>query len=450
MSKFRAILPTVLCLFALVPTLAAQMGHRTTPPPMPWMDWLNGPAKQDIAWQVHAYPASLSWGQRQIVLFKVRVDPVPLQERGPHRNLHVFFKAQDSDGQWLPDESYTHLELERDMGKAIDLEFEVAAFVRPGHYTFGVVLDDSVMDERSVMKLPVTVEERKGDPLPGSDATLPPVEFVDLEPDEQVAQHRSEFGDDSMAPPFARRGAIGRRRGDQTDDGFPDPRSNGEPEAASFGRASDRLTLPLDNRRPLAIEVVANFSPTEEYADSAAFYHRNSVILLHLMHVLSQVKMQGCMRISGLDTVNRRVIAGPLDVAKADWAQLEQSASTSAGVIDVNALKHGASSTSFARDYIQQLMQDKNPCGDAAENPQRVLIVLNSGIKFPDGTRIERVQPVTGWRTYYLRRKTRTVDTDQFGAVIAPLDPREFAFGTASDFRKTLATLLLELRSLAR
>src|SRR5438445_122375 len=109
MMKRRHFLLALVAVFAARSPGRAQLGQRSKPPAMPWMEWLNAPPRQDIAWQVRALPATLSWSQRQLVIFKVLVDPAPLQQRGPHRDLHLYLRAQDSDHRWLPDESYTHL-----------------------------------------------------------------------------------------------------------------------------------------------------------------------------------------------------------------------------------------------------------------------------------------------------------------------------------------------------
>src|ERR1051326_3607854 len=134
--------------------------------------WLSEAPRRDFPAKLAVSPARLSFDQRQTLAVLVTLPARELQKSSLHRDLYVAVKAGDGS-HWLPHGSYSRYEITRQMDARQEIEFVSTIYARPGRWMIGVVVNDDVLKQRTVLRKTVSVPQIKNDPLPRLQAGQP-------------------------------------------------------------------------------------------------------------------------------------------------------------------------------------------------------------------------------------------------------------------------------------
>ena len=379
---------------------------------LPLDAWLAGADRTDIPWRVVILPAQLQLHQR--LAFSLRVD-VPyklLAQSGAQHDLLLVARVAAPDGRWHESAGVTAHRLEEELPDNAIVSFTLQAQVLPGDYSVGVVLYDRATRLRSVTRRPLHVPPLLKDPLPEAWKHLPAVEFIDP-PD---------------APPARRTAAL------------------------------SRLWLPVRAAHPLEIELLVNFSSSEQFAGRRRVDRFNVDVMTALLYVLGQMENSGgTLRATGVDLLRRNVIFEGRRVTDPGWSQVfADLARLDAGVIAAGEIigRHG--NPAFFREVFASRAAEI--CGNAsastrqpnssAAQPRRVLIVVSSGILFSPGADLTPIRPLAGCdlRVLHLRYQiNRSNLWDKIAKLLRAFRPQRFEAQSPETFRSALAALLAEL-----
>ena len=255
----------------------------------------------------------------------------------------------------------------------------------------------------------VRVPPLTNDPLPGADSALPVAEFM------LPAQ-----GPDNLFRPELR----------------------------------GKLNLTLATRRRVHVEVLANFSASEEYAGRRGIQFINHSILLPTINVLSQIQLtNGTLGLTALDLDGRQVLFEQTDLRPLDWPRLRDAvAALRTDVVDLRTLAARRERAAFFREVLQQKLAATTASSLATgEKPFRVFLIVGSGFLFPLGSDLEPVQASKNCdcRVYYMQYRVTYANLwDDLIRVIRPLEPKHFRVLTPMEMRRALATILADIGSL--
>lgn len=375
---------------------------------IPFGEWFQQGNREDISWKVRVSDTWLTHFQRQRVDLLVRVNGKRLQQRSVRRDLYLLLKLADSSGRWFAGEGRSWALIESPLAKGTYLEFPMALLVRPGEYRLGVILFDRITGERSVTIRRLRVPRLNNDPLPDADSALPIAEFM------LPAQ-----GPDNLFRPELR----------------------------------GKLNLPLATRRRIHIQVLANFSASEEYAGRRAIQFVNHSILLPTINVLSQIELtNGTLGLTALDLDSRQVIFEQADLRPLDWPRLREAvAGLRTDVVALRTLEARRQRGAFFREVLEQKFTSPTAPAAAGEKPFRVFLIVGSGFLFPSGSDLEPVQAPKDCdcRVYYLQYRVTYVNLwDELIRIIRPLEPKHFRVLTPMEMRRALAAILADLGAL--
>ena len=407
--RWRAAFPLLGALFLLVPAAASQTPPESGTVHIPYAEWFREGDRQDISWKVKVAESGLTFFQRQRVNVRVKLSGKRLQHRSVRRDLYLLVKLADTSGRWLEGQGKSWAVMDDPLPKNTQLEFSQALLVRPGEYTLGLILYDRVTGERSVARRRVRVPPLASDPLPDIEAALPAVEF--LEPAE---------GSDNLFRP----------------------------------ELLDRLNLPVATRHRVHVELLANFSASEEYTGQRRVQFINQAILLPTLNVLSQIKLtNGTLGLTALDLDRRRVLFEQTDLQPLDWPRLKEALVTlRTDVVDTRTLEARRERGAFFREILQQRLPPSRGASPAPnEEPFRVFLIVGSGTLFPRGSDLEPIQAPKECfcRVYYLQYRVSYGNLwDDLIRIVRPLEPKRFHVFSPIEMRRALAVILADLGSL--
>ncbi len=382
------------------------------PPELQVGEWLRGPDRRDFPWDVRLLRPSLTYGQRYevTVVAEVRVGDLPPAARS--RELHFVVKAADEQGRWFDDEDYNHQTITPQLDRSNVIRFISSVYLRPGKYVIAVIAYESLERGFNVGRQPVRVFGPSHDPLPQLDHDLPPLEFLDLAPED--AQVR-------------------------------------------LAQATLPSPLPVHNTGPMRVDVVLNLS-------SRFAYER----VFAMGAVLSRLGLDhGCVRVTGVDLTYPRILFDRVDSSEMFGGEATQKiVSLDDDKIDVGTLRERNSAPSFLRQLLSDMMYSSTACSAGKEPLRRLIVVVGHTYVFPKGTRVSGV-----WRPecrdcefYYLQDypwfstdvsrpylpgypidDLGPANPDQVRELLKPVRPRYFILANAEDFRKVLAQLISHL-----
>ncbi len=381
--------------------------------PFPAEEWLRGPERRDFPWKVHVGPPRLTFQQRFLVQVRAEIPAEPLQRSGPRRDLHFLLKVADEQGHWFRGEDYNHIVVPPNLDRATDIQFTTGLYLRPGSYVIALIAYDSVLRNGNLWRHPLRVQ-LKQDPLPQLGRELPAVEFL------------TDVPRDSLA---------GRQ-----------PRAD---EGWSLG--GGREWLPVQNTRPMRVDVVLNFSnwldPRMRGTPSAAWYLQRVGRLLQIGSVLSHLDLaRGCVQVSGVDIHNLRIIFDRVDASRFDWNKADEKIfSVNQNMVNISTLQKQTATAQFFRRFLSEIMFNSPECGSGGEPARRVMIIAGGTHVFPEGTKLSGVWPEQpcDCEVFYLRADNGVYD--QVETMLKPLKPRRFTIPSAQEFRKSLAQLISDL-----
>jgi hypothetical protein len=395
--------PLILFLSALVLVLNAHGQNepdRERKIELPIATWLAAGEHQDFKGKLKIQPPFLTYQQRHRVRVISTYDLRALQRSGVQRDLHFVLKVADEGNRWASGESYVETQIDALVSKDSDLEIETEVNVLPGRYRFAAIMYDSVHQQRSVRFADVKVDPVKDDPLPGADAALPKIEFLP-----KADRNVSQFG-------------IGK------------------------------LHLPVENKRPLAIDLLFDVSaPT--FRGSARLGSLVASRQVQVANVIADLRLRsGCMRLTGTDLLRQEVLFERKDAQTIDWFQVRaEILRRNLSTISVDKLSASDEVAPFLQSELEKLLAAPPP-GCAAAS-KRVIIVLTSGVMFPPGTKNARVSRNSDCdcEIFYLR-VARILPFDDVPGVLKELSPRRIEADDPRDFRKELHHLITHLEQL--
>ncbi len=387
----------------------------------PFEKWQQEGPASGLHWSYRILPATLSAHQRQSVRMEIQIDKGEVEARrepaGGNRELAILAEFQDSQGRkWRTHDIFDLTRIPAGAkGQTVMLAQDI--FIRPGDYAVSFAICDSKSLDHSFAKVALKVPPVRKDPLPGSDADLPSVEFV-----------RALATPDSWFQPYLR----------------------------------GRLKLPVPSKSPVHVDLVMNMTPSQRAQGSLRIFRRNMGVLVPALRILAGMRLEnGSMDIGLLDLVRRRTWEQKAVSRGLDWNRMrEPFADTNPGIIDAQSLAAKREMLQFFWDKL--LEKADEPTGDAAK---RVVIVLSSPV-FLDGQ--NKVEPAIGpkdpnRRVFYVRYRpppprimqvapdgsaipaAPSMPVDELEHVVKMLDAKIYSVSTAPEFRKAVAAIIAEI-----
>ncbi|PYP92765.1 MAG: hypothetical protein DMG65_02960 [Candidatus Angelobacter sp. Gp1-AA117] len=375
---------------------------------VPFDQWMNEGPRNQIPLKYHVYDAQLSIYQRLVVHIQILVEGKELAKRGEQGDLLALVQITDGSNHMAHDALKLELpKIAPQLNKKTDVMFEFDAFVLPGAYTLTLAVDHTGAGEHSLMQHPIQVNALKNDPLPEMWHDLPALEFLThIEP--------------------------------------PDPDTFFHPELKGT------LNLPVETRRPVNVELLADVTAADLFRGSSSRYMRYLYALLPVVHTFTQMKLkQGAMDFFTLDLTRHRVVFEQDGLTTLDWAKMKKTVSTTEpAVISVGNLSKEPPSPDFLREEIGRLIAKS-----VNETPQ-VFIVITSPL-FLHSFRNLKSDPLPATcncRVFYIefdtsRRGVPSDATGQLEKMLKPLKVQSFRAHNAEAVRQALARIIHELES---
>ena len=422
--------PRPLALFAPLLTLSLAVSAQQSQPASTAEDasfnteqWLNGPDRRDIPWQVKVWPPILTFQQRYLVIFFGSLDLDDLRKKEV-RDFTIQIKVQCGSGQWLSGEDTSNYEVRLSAPPRTDVTFFSAVYALPGEYRVAILLYDGLHRKINVRHQRVRVPDVKGNALPHLTRGFPEIEFPSRMPG--MNKDQAPIKDPGWSP------------------------------------AEGPENLPIPALRPLLIDVLLDVSEpdamllpwhmraTDRQLAAQFRYYENAKLMVQLGSVLSHLQpAQGCVRLSAADMSRMHVVLDRQSASKWNWKQFEDSLyAVDLDRVDAKTLSIQQGRSVFTDQFLVDLANDTTPCEAGGPAPDHVVILVSHHLRYPRHTPVTPIQPADcpHCRFVYLRL-TYFLDEreDRYQDMLRLLHPRSFRFSTPRDFRKVLAQLTQEL-----
>jgi hypothetical protein len=398
--------------------------------------WSEKDHQGDFRWETRITQPILSQHQRLIITITVQVDGADLIKRQAQGRLLMLIQLRDRTGQVYQNHGSLSLENIKPESSRNDFAYTQDAFVVPGDYQVSLGIQVSATSEHVVAHRALHVDALHHDPLPEAWRELPAVEFL--------------------------------------------PAAN-PPESWYLPSVEGRLNLPVETKRPVRIDLLANGSVTEQLQTTMRpLRHERLGVgeLIPAVKVLSRIKVSdGSLRLALLDLERRRVAFEQAVAGDLDWDELKGAlAEAEPNKIDVKSLENSGQNAQFFLSEIRRRVSAEGG------QPLHVLIVLSGPMAFGKAnlspmeasadpnrkifyiryhamTILRRTPPGFGGLDPARRRGRRSeqdfpypapLPADELFGLIKALDPRLFDVTTPEEFRKALATILSEIVRLSR
>jgi len=433
-----------LCLMCAVAAFAQKGQQDAVFDRIPFDQWLKGGEDAHIRWSTDVVQARLSVHQRLSVILAVRVDGSELVKRSGPGQMVVFMEIRDHEDRVFRTHRALHFEELKNLDSLASINFEQYAFILPGDYQVATAVFDTGSKEHALKRIKLHVPDVPHDPLPDAWRNLPEVEFAT----------------------------------------FTEP-----PDSWYLPEVSSRLNLPLQNERPVRVEVVVNESPTELATRRVGrTMKRNMGNVIPALKVLSQMDIKnGSINVTLLDLERRKVSFSQEQASKLDWTRLRAALlDNDPNQIDVHALENHEQNAQFFVSEIRKRLESTEQNGDVplglSADPARVLIVLSGPMAFPKGQDLRPIEaaPEPGVRVFYIRYNPPLLSPgrgpgmvpggprgrvavpypsgvpysggaateDSLARTLKPLAPRTFDVTTPMEFRGALAAIMSEISRL--
>ena len=373
---------------------------------VPFDQWVKEGHSEQIPFKFHVYDAQLSIYQRLVVHIQMLVQGKELSKRGDTGDLLAFVQITDNSNHMAHDALKLELpKIAPQLNKKADVMFEFDAFVLPGDYTVTLAVDHTDAGEHSLMQHSIHVNALKNDPLPEMWRDLPVLEFLThIEP--------------------------------------PDPDTFFHPELKGT------LNLPVETRRPVNVELLADVTAADLFRGSSSRYMRYLYALLPVVHTFTQMQLkQGAMNLLTLDLTRRRVIFEQDGLTTLDWAKMKKTVSTTEpAVISVGNLSKEPPSPDFLREEIGRLISK------SGNGVPQVFIVITSPLFLHSfhNLKSDPLPENCNCRVFYIefdtsRRGVSSDATGQLEKMLKPLKVQSFRAHNSEVVRQALAKIIQEL-----
>jgi hypothetical protein len=325
---------------------------------IPFDHWLTEADQAHFQWSAKVGNVRLTNLQRMAARVDIVIDGNELaHRRSPQGELALFIQFSDSDHRVFQSHGAVELKNATEEAAKSNYIYSQSAFVTPGDYRVDIAILDTNSKDHATLTKALHVAPPKNDPLPDAMTGLPEVEFA--------------HGED---PP----------------DLWYEPLLTGQ------------LHLPVEMKRAMPVEVLANASPSS-IGPRFRTGELNSRILADLLpglKVISQIQLsQGAMNVSLIDLTRRQVLfqqkrvdlkTKPLDWSKLRPALLEADPNK----IDVHQLTDSHQNPQFFVEQVRGRLKSDAP-----------LIILSGPIAFApsDDRRPIELEDRTQPKVFYLR-----------------------------------------------
>jgi hypothetical protein len=435
-------------LLALVLVAAAPSAPADTPggssdpifANIPLDRWTEENQGARLRWETRISKPVLSPHQRLMIRITVQVDGLELVKRQGQGTLLMLVQLRDrADRVYQFHGSFPLENVKPEIGRTLS-QYVQDAFVVPGDYQVSTGVLVTTTSEHAVQRRALHVEALHNDPLPEAWRHLPAVEFL-------------PGGD--------------------------------PPDYWYLPSVKGRLTLPIETKRPVRIELLVNGSLTEQELRTPLMRRARVGVgqLIPAVRVISEIKPgNGSLKIAMFDLERRRVGFEQTVVRDLDWAGLKGAlAEADPNIIDVKSLENSEQNAQF---FLSELR--KRVTASEGAEPLHALIVLSGPMAFGkadlkpieaaanrnckifyvryhamkpmfsrrgpmglDGYDVENTSRIPNRRGIPRLPSPMVEPVDQLFGLIKALDPRLFDVTTPDEFRKALATILSEIARLS-
>lgn len=372
----------------------------------PFDEWVKqGPVEQ-IPWKVNSFGAGLSVHQRLVAHIDVEIHGKDLAKRSTGGDIVAMVQITDSAGHAYRDARKVQLGELKPGKHNNDLDIEWDAFVIPGEYQIVLAIHHTGTSERSLAQRTLKVHPLKDDPLPEASRNLPSVEFLlPLDP--------------------------------------PDPDAYFHPEIAG------KLLLPVANRHPLQVEVLADLTPSPLFHGSTIYYGRYLSTVIPTIKALGQMRLQNStMNLATLNLLRHRLSFQQDNVTELDWKRLSKTVTASDSVtVDVSSLGKKPPTPVFLHDEILRRVNEHDKDG-----PMQVFIVITSPLSSYSFDKLNGgdLPDPCNCRIFYLeydpsRRHTVYSATGQVEKMLKPVKVRSFREHSPEGVREAVARMMSEM-----
>ena len=417
--------PSTLLSLILLLGFAVALPAQQPPEPspfthLPFAQWVREGPLEQIPWETRATYLGLSGHQRLLADIEVQVGITGLLQRPRKGQIMLLVQVTDSTGHDF--RNFQSLELEEvktpeKEAKRESLHFSWKAFILPGEYRITTALYHSATGEHNVSEKKLRIPAAKKDPLPDAWRNLPAVEF--------------------WSP---------IKKDDDLDFVFrPD--------------IEGRLYLPLVTRRPVRVEVLADFAVSDIFHGSHTAYYRYLAAALPTLRTLSEIDVRnGSLDIAVLDLARQRVAFQQQQIKELDWANMKKAlAENEASVVSINALrvKHPGP-VLFREELMRRINTPDRNASDSVPPPLRVFLLMSSplGLYSFDGLKSALLPETCSCVIYYLeydssRRPGFFSAVGHVKRMLLPQHVHAFSAYSSQGVRHALATILREVSETA-
>jgi hypothetical protein len=397
---------------------------------IPFDDWLKGHDQAHIQWNAKVSGGQLTKMQRLGARIDVEVDGNELAKRRGRGELAIFVQLSDSDHRVYQSHGSISLKNATEDAAKSNFEYTQTAVVMPGDYRVDIAILDTNTGEHATLTRTLHVLPLRNDPLPDSMRGLPLVEFTPVS----------------------------------------DP-----PDVWFQPELTGKLHLPVERKRSVRVEVLANASPSS-IGPRFRTGQVNSRLLADILpglKVISQVELsQGDLNVSMVDVTRRQVLFTQAHVDPKsdalDWPKLRPALlEADPNKINVHELSDSAQNPQFFVEQVRRRVKT-----------EAALIILSGPMSFSSGDdrRPIELEDKPEGRVFYLRYHPAPVRVggeqmpmrlegrrrgglsqpssggllaqeapDSLASLLKPLQPRIYEIYNPEQFRKALAEVMREI-----
>jgi hypothetical protein len=396
----RILLFTTIILLFQAGSVTWLLGGDEEIPPFNFEEWKTRPESKDIPWNVWTTLPLLTYQQRNLVSIRAVINCGKLKNRGRERLLHFVLKVADAKNGWSADYDYTRARIFSRLDKAHEVQYVSGVYLRPGRFTFALMVYDDLTKLGSMRQMTVKVPPIKNDPLPELDRDLPSIQFIS-----GIELERFDYN-----PSLQRQW--------------------------EWPLAKGKEWLPVKNNRGVCIDIVISSTSAAFHVDLAVMHP----IMLQMASVLSHLQLRkGCVRVTLLDTVRTRILFDRRDGSGFDWqAAGELLRKENPDKIDVSQMEAGIAPFEFLRDRLK-LIAESAGCETETGVPLEVVLFFTPVDKLPAKTDIQSVKLKIMSSVRFFTFGFRGSD---LAAMIKGIKPKGLSHRDGLEFRKTLASLI--------
>ena len=361
---------------------------------IPLQDWLHGKDAAGLPWKIEIKDPTLRMDQRLELPYTAKIPAGSLNKSGPAHDLFFIMGISNTDGGWFVRPKIVHQSVKTALPSGVELWFSDWVFAQPGTYVLWFVLYDAETSKHNVARRRVQVSKLQHDPFPNATDHLPAVELPYLS----------------------------------------------DREGGTIVGFYGGLSLPVQNRRKLAVELMPILSPPEQWAGEITVVRDHNEETAAVVNTLSQLQLaDGVISLTGLDVARHAVPFEQKDLSHIDWRGfLDALHGADTKTVSAKMLAESKTTGAYFRNTLSQHLVEP---GEAL----RVVIVVSSPMVFQRGSDLQ-LQSACHCRVYHLRFRHNAKDVfDDIEKLLKPLHPKTFNLITPNDMRKALAEIIRDL-----